>query len=107
VQVLEIRAGLNPELAGEPLAHIAEHAERVTAPSAPVQRHHQHPGQPLRERVPGQQGGQLPGGLLIPPQLQQGGRAVLPRRQALLGQPGPDRLDPGRVRHVGQRRPPP
>jgi len=107
VQPLELRAGLDAELTAQPAADVAEHLQRVTSLAAPVQGHHQHPGQPLRQRVPGQQGGQLRGRLALQAAVEQAADAIRCGPQVLFRQRRADRLDPGRAPDVGQGRPSP
>ena len=60
VQLLELRARLDPELADEDRARIAEHLQRFCLPSATVERQHAQRGHALAQRGRGSEGFEPP-----------------------------------------------
>ena len=107
MQALQLRPRLHGKLTSQPGAQIPEHPQRVSLPPGPVPGNHQQPGQPLRQRMPGQHQRNLLSSLPIPAGRQQAAEPVLDSGQLFLRQPRPDRFDPRSTRDIGQRRAPP
>ena len=104
MQKLQFGPGLDAKFGHETAADLPEHGERLGPLAGQVPGRHEHPGEALVQRVAGQRRGQLGGGLPFSPAGEHARQAVLQHRQALLGQPVPDRCDPLGVRRVSQRR---
>ena len=98
----QLAARIDAELVGEAPPGLAEDAQRLGLPAAPVQGDHQQPGGLLAQRVGGRERGQLGhrrGGL---PLGEQQIGPLLDRRGAQLGEPPPLRLGE-RAGHPGVR----
>lgn len=77
MQALQLITRLDAKLAYQPVAQVPEHLQRLSLPAAAVPGGHEHPGQPLCERVPGQHEGNLRRGLCVPASCQQTAEPVL------------------------------
>ena len=90
MHALDLRPGVDPELAREPVPQSLVHGQGVGLPAGGRQGAHQLTGQPLAQGVGGQQVLELGDGLLGPPEPEPGLQPVDLRVQPQLVQPDPD-----------------
>jgi hypothetical protein len=107
LQVAQLRAGLEPQLLGQHLAHLVVGAERVRLPPVSVQRDHAVRPQPLLERVLADECRELAHQLLVVARAEVGGDALVQRSEAHCVQAGRLGDGEGRAPHVGQGVAPP
>ena len=107
LELLELGAGLEPELFFESSARVLVALERLGLAARAIKREHQLPAQPLAGRMLGDQGLELGDERGMATERQIGLDAVLERHQPLLLEPGDLVLREGLVSEVGQRRPAP
>ena len=103
LELLELAAGLEPEVLHQRAPGVAERVERLGLAAGPIQREHELRVQPLAVRVLGDQRLQLAGHRDVLAQLELEGDALLEGRHLQLGEPGRFGRGEAAQRHVLER----
>ena len=104
LELAQLAAGFEAQLAGEPVAQVAERRERVGVPAGAVEREHLLPAQPLAQRVLGDERLQLPRDVGVAAEREVGLDALLQRQDPQLLEAPDLRLREGLVAEVGEHR---
>lgn len=107
LQFLQRGPRIQAQLVGEDPAHLPQRLQGIRLPVRTGQRHHPQEPEPFAQRMLRRQRLQLRRDRRVPAEGQKGGRSVLERDHAQLGQPRPFRDRGGQLTQLDVRDPPP